>query len=233
MRKSVSVLQIVGLICFGLACLSYNANLFGQGPSTQKKSADAPTLFGRNLLKNGNAEASAPDQHKVPGGWQLMEEFTVATYGSVSGEWDWGLSGCADCGKSYVRLQFQDKKEIATSQTADIASSAEAVDAGKVSATIQAFLGGFLESDTTSVISASFLDSKGAELGSMETDPIDVAKLPKATSGSTGLSPCQKTGIVPAGTRSIVFAWKARATGDSNSYIALGDNFSLVLTKKD
>jgi hypothetical protein len=203
--------------------------------SAQTKNSNAaakarPTMFGRNLLKNGNVEADTDDSKKVPG-WVAADGLAQAKYGSVSGEWDWGLSGCGACGDYYLRLAFEGGvHELSTSQTVDLTPAAADIDQGKVTAGISAYLGGFLNSDTTSVVAASFQDASGRELGTLSTDPVDLSKLEKAPKGSASLTQVEKSGAIPGQTRKIVFTWHASATGSSADYLALGDNFSLVLT---
>lgn len=53
-----------------------------------------------------------------------------------------------------------------------------------VTATVSAYPGGFLDSDTSGQVIASFLDVSGNELGKVETAPYDTKQLPR---GSTGL----------------------------------------------
>ena len=184
-----------------------------------------------NLLKNGGIEAEGADDKHVPG-WGSLEGLFGAAYGSVGGEWDWGLSGCPACGKRYLRLTFTDTvHELSVSQTVDVAPSAEDIDKNIVTAAISAYLGGFKEADTTSTLTASFQDASGKELGKLSTNPYRASELPKAERGDTGLLLCQASGTVPSATRKIVFTWRAYATGDSGSYIGLGDNFTLVLNK--
>ena len=201
-------------------------------PAKSAAHAAAPTTqFDRNLIKNGNAETEGPDEKHVPD-WPVLEGFTGVKYGSVSGEWDWGLSGCASCGKRYLHLAFEGSThELSVSQAVDVSASAQDIDKADVASSLSAYLGAFLNSDSTSIVQASFLDSSGKELAKIETQPYSTKDLPKAERGSTGLVECKTSGQVPAGTRKIVITWKATATGDSGDYLALGDNLSLVLTK--
>lgn len=197
---------------------------------SQKKTSAIATFWGHNLLKNGSAEASTDDPKNVPA-WGRLEGFDVAAYGSEGGEWDWGLSGCATCGKQYLRLQFgEGTHELSVSQTVDASSGAAEIDKGLATAAFSAYLGGFRNSDTTGQLAVSFQDASGKELGTAASKPYSSAELPKAERGDTGLVLCPASALVPAGTRKIVFTWKGQATGDSGDYIALGDNFSLVLT---
>ena len=188
-------------------------------------------LLNHNLVKNGNAEAQGQDEKHVPA-WGEKDGFTESRYGGVGGEWDWGLSGCVSCGGRYLRLQFEgETHELSISQTVDLSSLAADIDKKLLSASVSAWLGGFLNSDTTGIVTASFQDASGAELARIETTPYDTKLLPKAEKGSTGLVECKASGAVPAGTRKIIYTWKATATGDSGDYLGLGDNFSLVLAK--
>jgi hypothetical protein len=215
---------LIAVIAFGsMSCLVL---------AQAKKAPAAPaSQLNRNLIQNGDAEAEGEDEKHVPR-WPQQEGFTEVRYGSVSGEWDWGLSGCAACGNRYLRLQFEgDTHELSVSQTIDVSSIATDIDKKTVTASISAYLGGFHDSDTTGQIIVSFQDASGSELGKIGTAAYDTKQLLKAEKGNAGLVPCEVSGQVPAGTRKIVYTWKASATGTSSDYLGLGDNFSLVLTE--
>jgi len=199
----------------------------------QTKGPARPTSeLNRNLLKNGDVEAEGADANHVPG-WGQKEGMSAATYGSTGGEWDWGLSGCATCGKRYLRLAFEgDVHELSVSQTIDVAALAGDIDKKLITAAISAYLGGYIDGDTSGQVTASFQDDSGNELAKIQTEPYDTKQLPKAEKGSTGLVLCRATGAVPPGTRKIVYTWEAHGTGDSRDYLGLGDNFSLVLTQQ-
>ena len=201
---------------------------------SHKPAAPAGTynsFFGRNLLKNGGIETITSDNKKVPD-WSASPALSEALYGTEAGEWDWGLTGCATCQQRYLSLAFEGStQEGSAFQTIDATPATTQIDAGKVTAHLSAWLGGFLKSDTTAAVEASFHDASGRELGTLATDPFDSSALPKAQSGSTGLTLCEKPGSVPRGTRKIVYTFQAKATGNSGDYLALGDNFSLELTE--
>ena len=216
-----------------LSVITVSAQVKKPETAGNSQTAKLAPLFGSNLLKNGGIEATTTDEKKVPG-WMAADGFTRAEYGSVGGEWDWGLSGCQGCGKYYARLAFDgDVHELLTSQTVDVSAGAAKIDANKVTVTISAYLGGYRDADTTSVLNASFQDVDGKELGSLVTDPVDTKALQQAAKGSTSLALCEKSGSLPAGTKKIVFTWHAKSTGDSADYLALGDNFLLQLTASD
>jgi hypothetical protein len=128
-------------------------------------------------------------------------------------------------------LEFEGSThELSAVQTIDVSTLAAEIDKDAVKATVSAYLGGFIDSDTTGKVITSFQDASGNELAKIETAPYDTKQLTKAEKGSTGLTRCEVSGPVPSGTRKIVYTWKANAIGDSSDYLGLGDNFSLVLT---
>ena len=216
MRRSCVLAAVVAVV----ACA---------GASVAASAAPA-SLLGRNLLANGNAEAVASDAAKPPG-WKPVEGFEVDRYGAVGGEWDNGLSGCAECKSQYLRLAFQaEATELATSQVVNVASIATQIDAGGVGAHVSAYLGGFSDSDTSGEVIAIFDDAAGKELARISTQPYNTSRLPKPPRGDTSLVLCEASAKVPAGTRSIVYVWKGEAKGTSADHLALGDDFSLVLS---
>jgi hypothetical protein len=219
------------LLCGALLLPSVVFPQHTAGKAAPTRNAPAHKWFGINLLKNGALEAATEDNKKVPD-WKSAPGFSVNDYGSVGSEWDTGLSGCAVCGTRYARLQFGDVvHELSTSQTIDVAPVSADIDKGNITATVSAWLGGFQNADTANLLEVSFQDAAGKELGKLATTPVDTAKLPKAERGGTSLVLSQISGAVPAGTRSIVFTWDGKASGVSGDYLALGDNFSLVLSK--
>jgi len=160
-------------------------------------------------LKNRGGEAKGKDSKHVPD-WQPADGLTEVKYGSVSGKWDWGLCGCATCGNRYPRLAFEvPRHELSTSRTIDVTQSASDIDRNLLTASISAYPGGFRDSDTTSILIASFQGASGTELGKGVTKPYDGRNIPKAPKGGTGLVSCQASEIVPAGTKKIVFTWKS------------------------
>ncbi|MFZ1156802.1 MAG: hypothetical protein WAO10_03415 [Candidatus Sulfotelmatobacter sp.] len=221
---------IFSIILLALSTLLASAQ--SRTASAMKKAAPAPTTqFDRNLIKNPGIEAEGKDSKHVPD-WGPVDGLTGVKYGSASGEWDWGLSGCDKCGKRYLRLAFEGgPQELSVSQTVDVNPSAADIEKNVVTASISAYLGGFHNGDETGTLIASFQNASGKELGEIETKPYVPKELPKAEKGSTGLTLCQASGKVPASTKKIVFTGKVVATGKSSDYLGLGDNFSLVLTK--
>jgi hypothetical protein len=195
--------------------------------SPMKTTATAPTTqLDRKLLKNRGGEAEGKDSKHVPD-WQPADELTEVKYGSVSGKWDWGR-GCATCGNRYLRLAFEvPRHEVSTSQTIDVTRSASDIDRTLLTASIPAYPGRFRDSDTTSILIASFQGASGTELGKGVTKPYDGRNIPKAPKGSTGLVSCQASEIVPAGTKTIVFTWK---TGVSSLVVEHGNRCSLNST---
>jgi hypothetical protein len=193
-------------------------------------SASAAPGLGANLLRNPSAEAIG--DALVPGWTGPAPVFSSDEYGHVSGEWDWGVSGCAACGKRYLRLQFEDEQSRpAAEQIVDLASFAADIDAGKVSAHVSGEVGGYREADTTAWVEADFEDAAGKPVGVVKTAPFEPATLPAPTVGGTSLTLLQADGPVPAGARKARFRFVAKPTGASANYLAAGDDFALVLRR--
>jgi len=159
------------------AAVSLAASCLAQSNKPAASAKTSNSLFGRNLLKNGGVEAATSDNKKVPG-WQSSSALSESEYGSQGGEWDWGLSGCSTCGKRYLRLAYEGSiREASSSQTVDVTAAAAPIDIGKVTAHLSAWLGAYLNSDTTATVEASFQDASGKELGTL-SPPIRLTALP-------------------------------------------------------
>ena len=220
-----------------VACLACASSLHAQQISSGSKAssaaatAKAASLFGHNLLINGNAEAQMKGK-AVPGWGDPQEGFSTPEYGSVGSEWDWGLSGCPACGKQYFHLEWEaDGGERSFSQVVDVSHQAAAIDAGKVTGTLDGYFGAFRDADTSDHLVATYFDESGKELGMIETPWVDTKALQPAKAGSTSLMALEAHGPVPAGTRKIAVKLVAKATGTSGSYLGLADNLSLVLNQ--
>ncbi len=167
----------------------------------------------------------------VPEWGDPQEGFSTPAYGSVGGEWDWGLSGCSTCQKQYFHLEWDGAgRERSFSQAVNVAQEAALIDEGKVAATLSGYFGAYRESDTTDHLVATFQDEGGKALGSLETAFVDTKALPAVEKGSTPLMLLDAHGTLPQGTRKVEVKLVAKSTGDSGSYLAVADNLSLVLT---
>jgi hypothetical protein len=167
----------------------------------------APTVPPGNLLQNAGAEAGQASQSgetavEIPG-WQTTSRFTVVPYGG-GGAPDFftfpppSESQRIHGGKNFFAGGFQVGKSTA-SQTVDVARAAPLVDAGRVSVTLSAWLGGFLDQPDPGIVAAIFVDVNGNAIASTSIGPVTPAER------DNDLEFVQKTGreSVPPGTRKI------------------------------
>jgi hypothetical protein len=113
-------------------------------------------------------------------------------------------------------------------QTAAVPGAAPEIDAGQVSATLTAYLGGFSGQDDQAMVEAFFLGSGGADLGSAGADVAIGPVTAVDRANVTDMLLRTATGSVPAGTRSILTRiTMTRFSGSANDGYA--DNVSLTL----
>jgi hypothetical protein len=166
-----------------------------------------------NLLANPGAEAGAgaPDaaqQLPLPG-WTVESTFTAVQYGA-SGFLTLDDSTALGGGVNFFAGGPGGATGAAT-QVVDVSGAAAEIDAGKVTATLSALLGGFATQTDDATVTATFLNVNPGDRGSV-----------------TALVPRTDSRPVPAGTRQISVRIDAiRNEGSYNDgYI---DNVSLVL----
>ena len=179
-----------------------------------------------NLLVNPGAEAGpgAPDavtQLPLPG-WTVESTFTAVNYGAP------GFLTLADSATLGGGTNFfaggPGGALGAATQVVDVSGAAAEIDAGKVTATLSALLGGYATQTDYAALSATFLNAGGATLGAIRL----VAVNPGDRNSVTALVARSSSAPVPAGTRQISVRIDAvREEGSYNDgYI---DNVSLVL----
>ena len=187
--------------------------------------ADAVVPAG-NLVVNPGAEAGAgaPDaaqQLPLPG-WTVESTFTAVQYGAP------GFLTAADSTALGGGVNFfaggPGGALGAATQVVDLAGAATEIDAGKVTATLSALLGGYATQTDYAALSATFLNAGGATRGAIRL----VAVNPGDRNSVTALVARSSSAPVPAGTRQISVRIDAvREEGSYNDgYI---DNVSLVL----
>ena len=112
----------------------------------------------------------------------------------------------------------------AASQTVDVSRAAPEIDAGRVTATLSALIGGYSSQEDNATVSAFPLDATGASTGVTTIGPVTAAERASVTT----LLPRSASFAVPAGTRSIrVTIVATRTAGSYNDGYA--DNVSLSL----
>jgi len=190
-------------------------------------SEQARATFLTNLIVNGNAESGSGspsgDIVSVPD-WTTAGSFTVVEYGAAG-----GFPTATDPGPTNRGLNFfaggPSNPLSSAFQSIDESADAAVIDTGKVNFTLSGFLGGWDSQDDHAVLSATFLDNSGSDLGSASIGPVWAAD----RGDETGLLLRTTTGVLPIGTRTIdVLLTMTRDEGDYNDGYA--DNLSLVLT---
>lgn len=192
------------------------------------KASQAQTIFGRNLILNGDAEAGPgdPDGHtpvaSIPG-WRSTGSPDVVQYAA---NFDIGPDNVKPLagGKNYFYGGIPAANSSLT-QTIDLSSGSAAIDAGTATFAASAYLGGYLEGPESAQMGVTFLDASGRQLSSVTLGPVtDVDR-----ASVTGLWYRRAIGPVPIGARgaSIVLQmnWKSSNTNDGAA-----DNLSLVLS---
>jgi hypothetical protein len=194
------------------------------GPTSGQTSTGAPA--GVNLIQNGNAEAAAgatgDGTVSVPG-FATTPHFTTTRYVGGGGDLDATTPGPSDRGSNYFYGGPANARSNAT-QVIDVASGAARIDAGSVTYTLSAWLGGYSNQDDNAVLTATFLGDSGMSLASAKIGPV----LSADRGGVSKLLFRQTGGTVPRGTRQIKIALvMTRLSGSDND--GLADDLSLVL----
>jgi uncharacterized protein (TIGR03437 family) len=188
----------------------------------------AQSLFGRNLIVNGDAESgpSDPDGHTPVSsfpGWTASGTPDVNQYASG---YDISLGDvipALSVGNNYFS-GGRAQANASLSQTIDLSSGSSTIDQGTVTFALSAYLGGFQGETETAQLTVTFVDGSGNQLASPMLGPVtDVDR-----GETTGIWFRRALGPVPAGARSVqvtlLFTWTSDATNDGAA-----DNLSLVL----
>jgi hypothetical protein len=181
---------------------------------------------GGNLVVNPGAEGGtgSPDAGGVvpPPGWVVTGPFTVVQYGAPD------FLTAADSARLGGGANFfaggPTNPASAAAQTIDVSQAAPEIDAGRVTATLSALLGGFATQEDRATVTATFISATAASLGTVRLQPVTAAERGSVTT----LIPRSASGAVPAGTRGI--AVRIDAIRDAGAYNdGYIDNVSLTL----
>jgi hypothetical protein len=179
-----------------------------------------------NLVVNPGAEAGpgAPDsaqQLPLPG-WTVESTFTAVRYGAP--DFLTTADSAALGGGANFFAGGPGGGTSGASQVIDVSAAAPEIDAGKLTATLSALLGGFATQTDDATVTAGFLNAAGAAVGGISLPTVNPGDRNSVTAlvARTGSRP------VPVGTRQISVRIDAiRNEGSYNDgYI---DNVSLVL----
>jgi hypothetical protein len=165
--------------------------------------AAAPlTLFGHNLIVNGDAEAGpgAYDETvvvRVPG-WTTTGNFTAVQYGAAG-----AFPMSDDPGPPDRRRNFfsggPNNARSSAFQMIDVSAVAAAIDAGAVAYLLSGYIGGFADQDDHLKVVAKFLDRASRVIGKATIGPVYASDRKYVT----GLFERHARGGVPPGTRAI------------------------------
>jgi hypothetical protein len=189
------------------------------------ESRDLPSVFGTNLIVNGNAESGAASAkgydviRPIPG-WNPSGNFTVVKYGAPAFP-----TGLSHGGNNFFAGGPSNPRSQATQTITIPASDGALIDRGSVTFNLSGALGGWSSQGDNAVLTAQFEDSQGHTLGTGKIGPVTAAQ----RNSTTELLPRSVGGAVPAGTRSILIDLvMTRQAGSYNDGYA--DNLSLVLS---
>jgi hypothetical protein len=198
--------------------------------------AAGATVPAGNLLVNGDAESGTGSSDSsttspVPTpGWTTTTNITEHTYdpagsagfpdvnasAAIGGGGQFFAGGPANGAGNTVETATQD---------IDVATAAAEIDAGTVTATLSADLGGFSTQGDNAAVTATFLNSVGAQVGTLTTGPVTASD----RNNTTEMLPRSASGTVPPGTRTVRVVLTATKT-DGSYNDAYADNLSLTLT---
>lgn len=174
-----------------------------------------------NLVVNGDGEVT-PEPPVWVGGGLERHEYGVDGYPLAVLADRNGPTGAAFAGGVGL-LTGDDTFESAT-QTIDLTPSAAAIDAGRVSALLSAFIGGLDDQGDAATIAVVFADAAGARLAATTLGP----NLPGDRGGVSGFGSYARTQAVPVGTRQVVITISVslEVGSTADGYV---DNLTLVL----
>jgi len=188
---------------------------------------DQPSLFGTNLIVNGNGEANVgsakgSDIIRPITGWTATGKFTLVQYGA---------------GDTYLKpVQFGGKNFFSggpsnsyssMSQAIKFTSSADTkiVDQGGVTYRLTGLFGGYYNQNDVATLTATFKGSGGNTLGTVTIGGVTA----KDRSNKTTELNRAASDFLPIGTRTVqLFVVSRRTSNQYNNGYA--DNLSLVLT---
>jgi uncharacterized protein (TIGR03437 family) len=188
------------------------------------RQGQAQSLYGRNLVVNGDGEAGPATNggntlpSSIPG-WTVSGGPNVVLY-SANNRLTASNPGPANRGKAYFAGSNTAKAVL--TQTIDVSAVGAAIDAGTVSLDASAYIGG--ESGDNSSVTFTFLGTGGTVLASLPFAPLTAADRP----ADTGIFFRRDLDLMPKGTRSVtVEVDLIRTSGINNTGCA--DNISFLL----
>jgi hypothetical protein len=189
--------------------------------------------LGRNLIRNGNAEAGSGNDHwgqrHTPApAWQGLGRFTVMQYDTFGEPPTFSDYGPYERGKNFFAGGLYTPFSGAV-QRIDLNDIGETIDKARTTFDLFGFFGGAGWNEDYALLRARFLDAQDRPT----LPPVEIGKVKAGDrAGRTGFLPKQIGGVLPMHTRYILLELemvKGRGLGNS----AYADNLSLVLREQD
>ncbi len=184
--------------------------------------------YGRNLIRNGDAEdsgASSGGKYVGVPDWSLVSNghFTAVPYNAPGG-FPSVPTDTVPTNHGYNFFAGGDLTDTVTTQFVDISPASAAIDNGGLPYTLSADLGGYSSQDDRASVTITFLDATISIVGS----PLTIGPVTAADRGDlTGFLYRSLTALIPATARSIeVDIHMIQTNGYNDGY---ADNLSLVL----
>lgn len=186
-----------------------------------------PTRYGTNLIFNGDAESNSGTNNYTPNRgiawWFDIANTTIGVYGANTNFPGLASPGPANRGGRFFLGGTTNGSILQRIEISDIAAD---VDDPGVDYTLAGWFGGVGAQDDWASLTATFLDSTGAVLGSNVVGHVTAAE----RGGITGLFLRSTSGQVPGSARFVEFALTDRVVTGMND--ASADNLSFILTPK-
>ncbi|WP_394830064.1 alkaline phosphatase family protein [Pendulispora rubella] len=194
---------------------------------TASPAAGSPNLIVNGGGECGNASVSGYDGATIPG-WQITGLPSVVGYDAGQ-----GFPSPSTAGPDLRGSQFFSGGPVGNStlqQGIDVSTAAAAIDGGNVDYELSGWLGGYSSETSWTIVTTTFLNARGAQLGTGKVGPVSAAD----RQNTTGLLERASRGRVPAGTRSISVTMEfvgESARNLRNQYNdSYADNLSLTLS---
>jgi alkaline phosphatase D len=193
--------------------------------------APPQSLYGRNLVVNGDAElaspAEKPEGNRGVAGWRDWGSASTLAYGAHADFPDAATPGSPTRGRAFFFGGGAGESRIA--QRIDLTAFARDIDAAAVPFELGAWLGGFARHRDLAWVELAWIDERGGIVGTASLDGASVDDRASAFGGDapTGFLRRVTGGVVPAGARVAEITLRfERSEGLCDGY---ADDLSLVL----
>lgn len=181
-------------------------------------SVTAQCPVNQNLIINGNADAqpglTGNVNHDVDNWDNETGGFTVIPYGQNGGYPTVSDPGPPDRGTHFFSGSAAGVDASAT-QIRDLTACASVIDTGQLPYTLSGYFGGFAGQNDTAQLTVSFLNAGGSAFASQIIGPVTNTDRGNAT----GLLLRSFSGVVPVGTRYVIFTLQmTHRQGDNDGY---------------